>query len=80
MGTIMRDVSPFSGSLPGSLAADQLPEQASATKPLYTKPLIKIKVLVFEENFFPSLSFLEFEHRIMVWSNYTSLISHSNLA
>ena len=64
----------------GSLAEAQLPEEASATKPLYTKFLLNIKVLVFEENFFPTFSFLEYEYRITVWSNHTSLIFHSNLA
>ena len=42
VGTAMKDVNPF--SVLGSLAEDQLPEEASATKPLYTKFLLNIRV------------------------------------
>jgi len=37
----------------GSLAEDQVPEEASVKKPFYTKFLSNIKVIEFEENISP---------------------------
>jgi hypothetical protein len=62
-----RDKGVIHSPLLGNLAEDQLPEEASVTKPYYTKFLLNIKVLIFEENFFLTfLFFLGFDYRINV--------------